>query len=253
MAAFAGPILCSLLPVGVSAPVPVRSPRPEYVAALQAAPEFAWALEQLTELVLDTEWDPRPAAKSPRLNPDGSYFNRWTQDTLVDVGLSMAGAVAASQDPPNPFASYQAVAPSVHRIISRVAELGDGILDARSGIVARMLDIGQVFAPSSSRLVDEFMPRVRFTRTASSGRSPRSHLHPLNARMLSTCATCAAFWRAIQVTQRSGTKFNSFGILRLPRNIVGFCEVIFRRGSCLRDMVSANGGARFALRFGKMS
>ena len=156
-------LTCSFLALVTSSPAPLRAPRPAYTAALEAAPEFAWAVAQLTDLVFDTEWDARPARKSPRFNPDGSYFNKWTHGTLVDVGLSMTGAVAASQGLPNPFDSVPAVAPSVGRLITHVAGLGDEVLDLRSEIVARMLDIGQTLAPLSSRLVDEFMPRHALT------------------------------------------------------------------------------------------
>ena len=156
-----------LLFVGLLAPAesvgPVRAPRPEYVAALEAAPEFAWAVSQLSELVFDSEWDPRPVQKSPRLNPDGSHFNRWTQGTLVDVSLSMVGALASSQELPNPFAAVPPVAPSLGRLISHVACLGDSVCERRAEVVARMLHIGEALVPLSSRLVDAFMPRHALT------------------------------------------------------------------------------------------
>ena len=120
-------------------------------------------MSQLAGLVFDSVWEGRPPRKVSRLNPDGSFFNRWTHGTLIDVGLSMADAVVASQGLSNPFDSVPSVAPSVGRLIGHVAGLGDGILETRSEIVARMLDIGQTLVPLSSRLVDAFMPRHALT------------------------------------------------------------------------------------------
>jgi hypothetical protein len=157
-----GIMMLWLTTLGVAAPSG-RLPHPGYIAALDAAPSFSWALAQVAELVVDFEWDPRPARKAAALNPDGSYFNRWTHGTLIDLSLSMADAVAASQDLPNPFAELPPVAPSLLRLVGRVAGLGPGILASRSERVARMLYIGQVLAPLSSQLVDAFMPKHALT------------------------------------------------------------------------------------------
>ena len=136
---------------------------PAYAEALQSAPEFEWALARVRSFVQDVEWDPRPMAHAPRLNPDGSFFNKWTQGTLIDVGLSMEDFVRDSLSLQQPFASFAGVAPSVRRLIGRIAAQGKGIAAARADTAAAMIDVAWRLVPLSSRLVDQFMPRHALT------------------------------------------------------------------------------------------
>jgi hypothetical protein len=136
---------------------------PAYAEALQSAPEFEWALARVRSFVQDVEWDPRLMARAPRLNPDGSFFNKWTQGTLIDVGLSMEDFVRDSLSLQQPFASFAGVAPSVRRLIGRIAAQGTGIAAARADTAAAMIDVAWRLVPLSSRLVDRFMPRHALT------------------------------------------------------------------------------------------
>ena len=127
------------------------------------APEFAWAVGRIRELVKDVEWDPRPSARSPRLNPDGSYFNKWTHGTLIDVDLPMGAFIEEACALPQPFSHMPSVPPSVRRVIDRVAAHGSNIAAVRADTMATMTDIAWRLVPLSSQLVDAFMPRHALT------------------------------------------------------------------------------------------
>ena len=114
-------------------------------------------------MVKDVEWDPRPLERSPRLNPDGSYFNKWTHGTLIDVGLPMGAFIDEARGLPQPFSQMPSVAPSVRRVIGRVAAHGDNIAAVRADTMAAMMDIAWRLVPLSSQLVDAFMPSYALT------------------------------------------------------------------------------------------
>ena len=130
---------------------------------MSQAPEFAWAVGRIRELVKDIEWDPRPLERSPRTNPDGSYFNKWTHGTLIDVDLPMGAFIDEARELPQPFSQMPSVAPSVRRVIDRVAAHGDNIAAVRADTIATMMDIAWRLVPLSSRLVDAFMPSHALT------------------------------------------------------------------------------------------
>jgi hypothetical protein len=97
------------------------------------------------------------------LNEDGSFFNRWIDGTIIDVGISMADAVRQSKLLPQPFAAVPQLPPSVRRLVRRVAASGVRELVRRGEVAAVMLDVAQQLTPLSSRLVDAFMPRGALT------------------------------------------------------------------------------------------
>ena len=64
---------------------------------------------------------------------------------------------------PQPFSQMPSVAPSVRRVINRVAAHGSDIASVRADTMAAMMDIAWRLVPLSSQLVDAFMPSHALT------------------------------------------------------------------------------------------